>query len=202
MLGMQGENERGTLRLLGEPVCQRSFRLLLGIGKFRYARLRRAAIRKEDCPVDGRFMPKRHTYMPPSSVRPQIVQFLEKLYNTVAEPLPESRARDDGLQDPVELVSGPVKKRGKRPRHIFKEDESDRHIAGVKFLPPGSILDYYDLCKHEYPSLSIGRKVFCRAPRLYYASCFSFGLRPPCLSQMLSTPLLLCSWTIFSVLGP
>ena len=181
-------------------MCQRSFRLLLGIGKNRYARLRHAAIRQEDCPVDARFMPKRHTHMSPDSVRPQIIQFLEKLYNEVAEPLPDSRARDDGLQDQVELV-GPVKKRGKRPRHIFKEDEADRHMAGVKFLPPGSILDYYDLCKHEFPSLQIGRKLFCRAPRLYQVfllfqpSVLAFGLDTAYYRFL---DLLLSSWTLRS----
>lgn len=166
LLSVQNENARASFKLLGHRVCFRAFHLILGIGKFRAGRIRRAALRGEECPVDGRFLPKRHAYMSPSSVRPQVLQFLGQVYPTVAEPLPETRAKDDGIRDQIELTTGPVKKRGKRPRHMFKLDDVDRYIAGVKFLPPGSILDYWDLCKHEYPDLKIGRKVFCRVPWL------------------------------------
>ena len=62
-----------------------------------------------------------------------------------------------------------VRRRGKRPRHFCKYDSAEErgHISTAKFLPPGTILDYLELCRTENPSLKIGRKVFTRVPWLY-----------------------------------
>ena len=162
MFQQQKENERGGLKLCGRRVCQLSFRLLLGIGRYRAGRIRRAVLKgEEDCPVDERFQPRKNLHMQDTSVRPQVAEFLQKMYNQLAEPLPEARSRQDGLDSDL-LPS--IKKRGRRPRHLYKlDDDTKAYRDGVKFLPPGSVVDYWDLCKEEFPHLKIGRKVFCRA---------------------------------------
>lgn len=171
MFQQQAENQRGGLQLHGHKVCQRAFRLLLGIGKNRAGRLRHAIlIGEEECPVDQRFKPNRRTRLPPNSVRPLVVEYLQKLYNQVAEPLPESRSNEFEGKGEVDLVAK-VKRRGKRPRHIFKLDDpnndkckNEGDLRTIKFLPPASLVDYHDLCQAEYPDNKIGRKIFCRVP--------------------------------------
>ena len=179
MLKRQGPQERRALRLLNHSVCQRSFRLLLGLGKRRFQRLRNAVINDEqECPVDQRFSPRAYSRFPDDGVRPAIVQFLRTLYHTTAEPLPEAVSSQTGSgnhpgQDEGSRVKlGPqnlVRRRGKRPRHFCKYDSAEErgHLSTAKFLPPGTILDYLELCRTENPSLKIGRKVFTRVPWLY-----------------------------------
>lgn len=58
LLQRSGSRERYSLEIDGHPVCQRSFRLLYGIGKHRFGRLRRAALKDEGCPMDQRCLPK------------------------------------------------------------------------------------------------------------------------------------------------
>ena len=174
MLKRQGVQQRLALRLLNHSVCQRSFRLLLGLGKRRFQRLRNAVINAEqECPVDQRFTPRAYSRFPDDGVRPAIVQFLQSLYHTTAEPLPEAVSSQTGNgQDEGDRVKpGPqnlVRRRGKRPRHFCKYDGGQErgHISTAKFLPPGTILDYLELCRSENPSLKIGRKVFTRVPWL------------------------------------
>ena len=47
------------LKLLGRPVCNRAFMMLLGVGTGRFSTLSSAARRGEEfCPYDGRFVPR------------------------------------------------------------------------------------------------------------------------------------------------
>lgn len=155
-------------------MCQHAFRLLLGVGKNRAGRLRRAIlIGDEECPVDQRFKPNRRTRLSPNSARPLVVEYLQRLYNQVAEPLPESRSNEfeGSAESEVDLVPK-LKRRGKRPRHYFKFDDrndacqnkNECDLKIIKFLPPGTLVDYHDLCKADYPDQKIGRKLFCRVP--------------------------------------
>lgn len=164
LLKGQKVQERG-IQLLGKKVCQKGFRVLLGIGKHRFGRLRQSAIKEEvNCPTDLRFRPRRNDALPANSVRPQITEFLNELYNTTAEPLPEAHGFGAGAGQAKKSIQN-VRRRGKRPRHLHKFDSGTKfkgHLPDAKFLPPGSIGDYLDLCRARYPHLSIGRKIFCR----------------------------------------
>lgn len=151
------------LALQGHTCCNKSFRLLIGIGKNRFGRLKRAAFSGEECPVDGRHIPKRRERLVRDSTRPQIIEFLEKCWHQLAEPMPEA------IESQVELL-GPVKRRGRRPRHLFKkEDHKQGFAAGMKMLPPGHIVDYWELCCADFPDVKISRKLFCQAPWLFIA---------------------------------
>ena len=166
MVQNQALQEKRALTLFSHNVCQKSFRMLLGIGKKRMQRLRAAAINKEpECPIDQRFLPRAYSTFPRNEVRPAIVEFLQSLYHTTAEPLPEAASQQPQLAK--EGPSNMVRRRGKRPRHFHKYDaESCRkekgHVKEAKFLPPGTILEYLEHCRTANPSLKIGRKVFTR----------------------------------------
>ena len=165
LLKKQDVREKRGLQLQGVSVCQTSFRKILGLGKHRFGSLRASVLNQEqDCPRDQRFMPQKFSRLPPSSVRPLVVEYLQRLYESTAEPLPEA------FQMQTEMAAtqpqGVVRKRGKRPRHLFKSDPAaDKgmkgHKAEAKFLPPGTILEYLELCRAEFPDAKICRKVFC-----------------------------------------
>ena len=168
MLSEQRMHQKSGLAIQGSRVCQRAFRPILGIGKHRFGRLRSAAIRQEPCPNDMRFRAKAYETLRPNSVRPQIVEFLQELYHTTAEPLPEAYSVPAEQAEGQGISPGPqnVRRRGKRPRHLFKFDkESKGHTQGAKFLPPGTLVEYLQLCRSQL-NLPIGRKIFCREPLL------------------------------------
>lgn len=149
MKAQSGESCRGSrhLRFLGAPVCNRAFMKLLGVGKFRFQTLNRAARNKEDfCPYDGRYIARGKRA--PSSKWEKVHGFLMQLYHQAAEPIP------DGLNS------------NKRPRHSGKKTDSP-HLdrTKIKHLPHGSINDYWRQCKAAFPNLVISRKLFCSVTR-------------------------------------
>ena len=168
MISRQPKRSRTDCLILQEhEVCQRAFALLLGIGTNRFQRLRSAAIEGDGCPDDGRFVPRAHRILPKDSARPLCVEFLQKLYASVAEPMPESKGPSDSAPAGLQLKQSQcdrVKRRGKRPRHLFKQTETEGFHPQAKFLPPGTITEYLELCRSEYPDVRISRRVFTRDP--------------------------------------
>ena len=150
------ESYRGSrhLELLGEPICNRGFITALGLGKERFARLQRAARDPEalDCPADARFTPKGQE----GSEKEQIVfQFLEGLYRTAAETLPDC---------PSNHASN------KRPRHYpFKKDDPTMNRAEIRHLPPGDIIDYVRLLRAEHPDKKFSVKLVSRVWGQHFA---------------------------------
>eukprot|EP00438_Fugacium_kawagutii_P023129 Skav208786 [mRNA] locus=scaffold931:204460:215795:- [translate_table: standard] len=125
MLKKQETGDRCGLTLLGHPVCQRSWRLLLGVGKARFRRLRAAILAgAEICPLDLRYTPRKNKIIPSSdSVRVKIHEWLLTAYHQMAEPLPEG-VTDLSLGKTAEKdTSGPLKRRGRRPRSYVKHQE-------------------------------------------------------------------------------
>ena len=146
----------GHWHVQGHRVCKRAYALIMGIGKSRLEKMTKSLSREESCPIDARFgQPKENDFLSAKSTRPLCMDFLEKIYHELAEPMPDAR------DDQVEGIKLQVKRRGKRPRHRFKRDDLSRDQ--IKFLPPGTLLDYLDLCRAEHPQHKIGRKVFNRA---------------------------------------
>ena len=96
-------------------------------------------------------------------MRATVYEWLEKMYLTTAEPLPEAYSVDAAASPP-----NLVRRRGKRPRHFVKVDPDARnekgHSQGAKFLPPGTIGEYLELCRADHPGAKIGRKLFTRVP--------------------------------------
>ena len=156
--------------LFGHRVCHRFFRAALKLGKKRVQRLFAAVKKgKEGPPEDLRSRPRDHEVLRADSPRPLIVEWLHKMYHETAESLPEAlHCKTDG--DVAGLVT--VKRRGKRPRHYFKQEPKDQsYAAGVKFLPPGTLGQYLELCRADHPEVAIGRKVFNRDSCLHFQNC-------------------------------
>ena len=174
LFGMIGHQPHGSrdnqLQLHGHEVCQRAFCLLFGIGKGRFGKLRRACVSGDPCPADSRFVPHENLRLPANSARPQCVEFLRKLYTSVAEPMPENKGEATADGDNCQNI----KRRGKRPRHIHKHADRAGFSAGAKFLPPGTITEYLELCRAEYPAKKICRKVFTRDTCLCFGKTFCF----------------------------
>ena len=146
--------------LLGNPVCQRSFRKLLGIGSNRYTKLKKAASEGlAMAPLDGRRAPRRGTHKHPqhASKRALVIEFLEELRNSISEPLPEAN------QDPkLALMRHPSlfrRHRGRRPRAAAQVSRGgDR--SKMRLLPPGSFTDYLRLLQSRNPGVKISLKLF------------------------------------------
>ena len=147
----------------GHQVCHRFFKAALKLGKRRVQRLFAAVKNEKDGPPeDLRSRPRNHEVLRADSARPVIVEWLQTMYHEVAESLPEAlHCKTDG--DDARLTT--VKRRGKRPRHYFKQESKEEQVgyqAGVKFLPPGTLGQYLELCRADHPSVRIGRKLFNR----------------------------------------
>ena len=118
---------------------------LLGVGKHRFNTLKEAARDgREDAPLDGRYIPKGP--QDPSEKRAKVFDFLAQLYKTAGECLP------DGSNVAVS---------NKRPRQgKYRLDEKQMDRSGLRYLPPGKIMDYVRLCRASLPSEKISRKLF------------------------------------------
>lgn len=138
------------LQFLGNPLCNKGFMKLLGVGKFRFKTLNGAARRGEEhCPYDSRYMVKGKRV--PSEKWEQIHGFLMKLYLEVGEAIP------DGLNS------------NKRPRHGNKRlDAPNLDRREMRHLPHGSINDYWHQCQAALPDLVVSRKLFCSEPLLSF----------------------------------
>ena len=124
-------------------------------------RLRKAVILGDDiAPMDLRFVPKQHSTLPQNSARSVVIEFLEALWHAHAEPLPEA------MHDTLDLkLQKKVRRRGKRPRHLHRRETFKTGFSpNMKFLPPGTIGDYLEQCRAEYPSAKISRKLFSSVP--------------------------------------
>ena len=186
-LQKQDESARYALELNGHAVCQRTWRLCLGVGKSRMTKIRNAIINGRVCPGDGRYVPKMHeTPPPPGSAREKCHEFFERAYHALAEPLPETVWRTQEQADQARSAAAKtLRRRGKRPRQMYKSTQGGSgYNPTIRFLPPGSITDYLDLCRFQYAPLQISRKVFCRATRLRidlpleHFQCFHWLVEP------------------------
>ena len=133
---------------MGEPVCKRGMMKLLGVGKHRFQRLYLAASEgREDAPLDGRYIPKGPQAL--SEKKSKVFDFLQGLYKTAAECLPDGNHRASS----------------RRPRQgKDKFDDKDMDHSGVRHLPPGKIMDYLRLCRAELPEENISAKLFNTVP--------------------------------------
>lgn len=159
-------------QLLGLAVCQLAFKKLLGIGSSRFWKLKRAAREGVAPPVDARTHPKKLLLKSqPHALRKRayIVEFLENLYQTLSEPMPETQAGLKEVADHGKAAASTVKEmefrrlRGKRPKLARVETKASKD-ASLRLLPPGSFSDYLKLLRAKYPTEKFSLKLFNNAP--------------------------------------
>ena len=163
-------------KLLGRAVCHHAFRILVGIGSSRFRNLRKAASQGHACPVDGRFVKKKFalgtTLSAPAEKmlrkRQAVVDFLQELYEQTAEPMPTIT----GKAGPGDGFMKFKRQRGRRPKHFLDRERRGRTAASagraeMRYLPPGSFKDYYELLKAQLARRgeeAIGIRLFKTVP--------------------------------------
>lgn len=139
-------------------MCSHAFCKLLGLGKARFTRLRRN-VRQGALEVDGRFVAKARTKAPTANRR-LVHDFLEELWNTLSEPMPE--ADDPGVVKQLRFQ----KVRGKRPRVSSRQKHLRPAEKGqLRLLPPGTFSDYLLIlrARHADRKPQISLKLFSAA---------------------------------------
>ena len=154
--------------LLGKPVCQSAFKKLLGIGSDRYAKLKRCAINGVAAPMDLRTVGRKMLIRPKlAKKRELIVEFLEWLYTTVSEPMPEATGQVKRKVDDAELDQGDRPKkpmhfrrlRGRRPK-LARVLNRGKDGSALRMLPPASYSDYLSLLRAKHPEETFSLKLF------------------------------------------
>lgn len=157
--------------LLNKEICQQAFKRLLGIGAARYSRLRASAL-------NGRRLKKPLVMKRKISIRKRslVVEYLQELYTTVSEPMPEAtqslRKLRENLEREVEIKSSidmvlPAKakakpfrrSRGRRPKMAGKIHRG-KIREDIRVLPPGSYSDYHRLFNSRHPEDKVSLKLF------------------------------------------
>ena len=104
--------------------------------------------------MDGRFVTKKFGFALTEKAqklalkRQYVVDFLQELYEQSAEPLPTV----SGKKGPGDGFLKFKRQRGRRPNHFWVRERQQRaaRSAGrseMRYLPPGSFADYYELFK-------------------------------------------------------
>jgi hypothetical protein len=154
---------RAGFTFLNLPVCERSFCNVLGIGANRLGRMRKAVeAGAHTVPADMRYLRQRHDAKGSSDSWALCVSFLEGIYESVAEALPDGDCRDvepgDGddtrsdvsqrraaSDSYVDLLRGGATRRdaAHRKRKIALDGDTTKTRL-ARYLPHGSIMDYYN----------------------------------------------------------
>ena len=119
-------------------------------------------------PRDGRFVGKRFAFKKVHPHRALVLEFLEELYQQVAEVLPESHAAQQTVatddKQPLPRKMQFRRHRGRRPKIACGQKvKADR--ARLRLLPPGSFSDYLNLLNARLDNQRVSLKLFSRAPR-------------------------------------
>lgn len=171
--------ERHQLSLFGLSCCAHTFRSLVGVGQCRFQKLCKAVAGNQPAPYDGRYVKRANRHPKPCRNRQLIVEYLEELYATVAEPLPESHGHmmhaSDARPTAARLLADKKAKRKKRLQQFRKHRgrrpkvvaQAARHTAAsssqcLRLLPPGSYTEYLNLLRIRHPGAKLGLKLFTK----------------------------------------
>lgn len=152
---------------MGVPVCQLAFRKLMTLGSQRFYRLRNCAVTGQPVPTDGRSLAQKGAYQGKrSGGRALICEFLEELYQSMSEPMPEATGG---------ASSGPRcmnfrRHRGRRPKlsslqfKVKSESHQQPGSKRLRHLPPGTFTDYLMLFREKHPDTKVSLKLFNTVP--------------------------------------
>ena len=145
-------------------------------GSSRFQRIYHAAEKGEDGPpMDLRFLKRPHSRMVGETATARVTSYLESLYQSVAETLPDVRDRSVDLKwKPCEeqsdayaetLVDGPGKPSNKKVRKrkmgltLHPERANDPALE-VRYLPPGTMRDHWETMRHADDRERVSFKTF------------------------------------------
>ena len=135
----------------GVPVCLRAFLTLRGIGYCRFIKIDRAvAAGALAPPLDMRYRKK--TFECAGQKRAYITSYFDELYESEAESLPE--CLDDctvSVWDDVVLCSD---------ASVTLTNGMQAFSSDTKFLPPGTLFEYWKLYNHLFPEYTCGFQYF------------------------------------------
>ncbi len=140
--------------VLGFPVCKGTFKALVGLGSDRLVKIARSVVDgKELPPHDLRYVKKSNAKIPDAK-HAAVFEYLQGLYDKVAEPLPDAHRCT------------------KRPRfREFKYDGTPNEMKPPKQLPPGTFADYHRLCQDHLKDMTISYKLFATVWQKGFAEC-------------------------------
>ena len=140
--------------LLGQPVCQQAFQRLLGLGSRRSRKLFNAHANNEPAPADGRFLKQNKLFRKQkgsAGKREIVVEFLEEIYHTISEPMPESKGSKEEADNPLPPRLRFRKIKGRRPK-LAAIQKRMTNRPDMRLLPPGSFSDYLALLNARLPA--------------------------------------------------
>lgn len=150
---------RKSLHILDRNICQNAFCKLYGVGSDRFRKLWACAKNGIAAPMDGRAVRNafKHSSGVKSMHRQKIIEFLQELYDTLSEPMPEAKGPVRG-----DRRLAFQRRRGRRPRMAAqlhrKQDTPD-----MRLLPPGTFSDYLNMLKVREGCEKISLKLFTAA---------------------------------------
>lgn len=167
--------ERRSIRMFGRHLCQDAFRSLLGIGSARFRRLWHCAQHGCKPPTDGRSLKKSHSHSsgPKSANRQAIIGFLQELYITLSEPLPEAKGPVRG-----DRKLAFQRRRGRRPRMAAKLHRK-QDTPDMRLLPPGTFTDYLQMLRTRDGCEKNSLKLFTSATWQTVCVSQTLFLQPP-----------------------
>lgn len=134
-----------TMFLVGRPTCQQSFAKLLGLGSQRFRRLQKCAKSGVKAPMDGRSVKR-------ANHRQAIVEFLQEIYISLSEPMPEAKGPVRGHQRLA------FQRRGGRRPCIAAQLHRKADASEMRLLPPGTFTDYLQMLRardDDYTKISL-----------------------------------------------
>ena len=190
MLSQPVPHDRRGQLLLDRPVCSHAFRKLLNLGSNRFSRLKAAAVAGTRAPLDQRSVPQVAGFdmrnLAHLQKRELIVEYLEELWQTVSEPMPEASQNKLKRKKVSAATAKKDAKRQKKPNAEAKEVAEDvprtmqfrRHrgrrpkmaarwhrgadSSEMRVLPPGSFSDYLAVLRAREPHVTISLKLFSK----------------------------------------
>ena len=176
-------SDRRQQSLFGFKVCQQAFRALLGIGSERWRRLKKCAQTGQKAPLDRRSLPREnlHGIRKQSENRELVVEYLQEIYESLSEPMPEARGKVVG-----EKKMAFRRNRGKRPRlaarlHRVKKsvEVKESESEPMRLLPPGTFTDYLTLLRCRYPEKKLSLKLFTADIWIGFSNIIMFSREMP-----------------------
>eukprot|EP00435_Cladocopium_sp_Y103_P031569 s4346_g8.t1 len=148
--------DRRTLSLVGQRMCQQAFRKLLALGSARFGRLWACVQKGTPVPMDGRFLKKKdsHRSFAQTAHRQAIIEFLEEIYISLSEPMPEAKGP---LRGNKRLAF--QRRRGRRPR-LAAQLNRKGDTSQMRLLPPGTFSDYLMMLRARPGCEKVSLKLF------------------------------------------